>query len=461
MRRRLVVVVALVALVALVACKKSDREEVATPTTSTPTPGTAGVLPGAPVARGSLHRDGGAGFSIIASAGTDLAALAARARREVGAAGLAPADVTIDTVPATARDWSLERDVIAATEVGPAVRIWLDAAIGAVRLLALSESGRAVETLRRLGTAAIATAGPTGGWILNAQTARLHAPGELAKHLPAADALDVREVITLHHVDDENGLPYIDTMGMSQLGLPELIVKNVPRSYVRHIAGVVNATAQTLALKRDVPRAGEIDVDLSALGPTWGADEAIASGGTGKITWHARWTDDADHATRGDPTSYVIELVAPGTKAGDAGALISLMDTYSGKGESFVQDIPADDPELTAAGERARKELGGLRSQFAKGIPMGEHLVVKAPFEAADGQVEWMWVEVTRWKGDKLEGILDNDPVHVTTLHAGQQVTIELGRVADYLHVLRDGSTKGGYSVEILQRRYGTPGVPD
>jgi uncharacterized protein YegJ (DUF2314 family) len=56
-----------------------------------------------------------------------------------------------------------------------------------------------------------------------------------------------------------------------------------------------------------------------------------------------------------------------------------------------------------------------------------------------------------RWVGDKLDGILDNEPEEVSGLKLGARVTVKLGEVADYVQHLKDGTDRGGYSVEILR----------
>jgi len=105
---------------------------------------------------------------------------------------------------------------------------------------------------------------------------------------------------------------------------------------------------------------------------------------------------------------------------------------------------------LLAASEAARTKLPELQQAFARGLKPGEYLLVKAPFATPKGGQEWMWVEVTAWKGDAITGLLNNDPVDVPTLHAGQIVQVSQSKVFDYLRRLPDGHEEGNTTGVIL-----------
>ena len=62
------------------------------------------------------------------------------------------------------------------------------------------------------------------------------------------------------------------------------------------------------------------------------------------------------------------------------------------------------DEELLVASRRARAKLPALRAAFDAGLAPDEYIQVKAPFQRPDGKNEWMWVEVTSWKGDSHAG---------------------------------------------------------
>jgi uncharacterized protein YegJ (DUF2314 family) len=109
------------------------------------------------------------------------------------------------------------------------------------------------------------------------------------------------------------------------------------------------------------------------------------------------------------------------------------------------------DAALRAASDRARAQLPDLQKDFLRGLQPGEQLLVKAPFATKDGGNEWMWVEVTAWKGDRIKGMLRSDPRHVPGLKAGQKVDVRQAELFDYLRVFPDGRTEGNETSRVLQ----------
>ena len=220
-------------------------------------------------------------------------------------------------------------------------------------------------------------------------------------------------------------------------------------SQIDEMTILIDATAQTLVAHPDVKVPGSIDVDLAALPGEWHIDAIRKNGGTARVHWLARWNTGEGHA-EDEPE---IELV-PAAGSGTEGAA-RMIDECFGKKEDDVKGAKADDPELEAAAQRARKELLAMRSTFAKGVPVKAQLLVKAPFtrERSDR------VDVGRGhhvEGRLFQGTLDNDPYWVKSVRQGSPVTIPFEQIADYIYVRPDGSKVGGYSDEILQRREGS-----
>jgi len=238
------------------------------------------------------------------------------------------------------------------------------------------------------------------------------------------------------------------TAGMGKFGLPELYVRTLPRGRMKEVTTLVNATAQALATGTTVVKAGELAVDMSALGEGWGAAEVVKAGGTAKVAWKVAWVQEPDGDER------AIELIPPGGATTEG--IEALLSATFGIEDGGVTEFRGDDPEMLAAYAKARKDLAAKRAHFAKGIPMNEKLIVKAPFTYPDGDsegTEWMWVDVVRWQGDMLEGTLDNDPIRVTNIKAGSPVKFRLDTIADFVHTTADGKDVGGYTIEIARKR--------
>jgi uncharacterized protein YegJ (DUF2314 family) len=304
-------------------------------------------------------------------------------------------------------------------------------------------TGEPIATLKALMPIARDAATAAHGWVIDPLAGGVYTPAEVDQHTPG-DPLDVRKLIYVHGVQGDNAQPFLDTMGMKKLGFPELTVTAAASGQMDMLTVLIDATAQQLVDEGDFSRPGAFIVDLASLKGEWHLDEIKKAGGQPRVRWNARWRKQ-------DGGDLAIQLTPPGGDSVEAVA--ALLDYCFGKAPDPIANIKADDPELKAAGERARKDLVAQRAYFAKGIPAGEQLAVKAPFHTPDDQVEWMWVDVVAWKGDTFSGTLDNDPELVKSLHAGSQVSVKLADVADFIHVHKDGSQTGGYSVEVMKKR--------
>ncbi len=92
-----------------------------------------------------------------------------------------------------------------------------------------------------------------------------------------------------------------------------------------------------------------------------------------------------------------------------------------------------------------RAGLAQLRDRFSRGVPPGEQLSVKVPFEIdGGGGRERTWVVVDSWDAAKIHGTLNNDPTAIKRLRAGAHLDVEPGDVTDYAWYKKDGSFEGG-----------------
>ncbi|HKV92913.1 MAG TPA: DUF2314 domain-containing protein [Candidatus Angelobacter sp.] len=157
----------------------------------------------------------------------------------------------------------------------------------------------------------------------------------------------------------------------------------------------------------------------------------------------------------GDPENRLVELSAalysgPDPQAKQDNMLSSLFGI-----EDIAHNVK-DTEELLAESRRERAKLPVLHQAFDAGLPPGEYIDVKAPFKS-DGGKEWMWVEISRWKGKTITGTLQNDPVDVRDLHAGQIVEVNEDEVFDYIHYYPDEHTEGNTTAKILERTESNP----
>jgi uncharacterized protein YegJ (DUF2314 family) len=110
------------------------------------------------------------------------------------------------------------------------------------------------------------------------------------------------------------------------------------------------------------------------------------------------------------------------------------------------------DAELLKASEKARSRLPELKSRFNSGLEPGFSILVKVPFKTDSDGREWMWVEITKWKGQHITGILQNDPAEISKLKAGAIVSAEEKDVFDYILNKADGTYEGNETGKIIEK---------
>ncbi|MBA3461523.1 MAG: DUF2314 domain-containing protein [Deltaproteobacteria bacterium] len=452
----------LVAVALLGGCKEKDRAVDVRPASEPAQPKTpvASKVPteGALAAKGSLSRRPFAFFAVIVPEGGNAEKLLAAGKTAAEKLGFRVVTKPGDDVGKTLLIDKTTPDAVGWKDVGEPLGEFVPekdrAAIKASTLaLGIVGSGDANGPRTAHDTALVvkAVAEASKGWIMDLDTHLLHTPASLMAHVPGEKTLDVRDSVMLHGVSGDNNLAFVDTVGMSRLGLPELYVGDIPQSRVSAVSRVLNATAQTLVERGDLTRDGELEVDVSKLAGDWQLSALQEAGGTGKIVWRATWSrGDAKPGGQIDADQLVLQLSIAGAKPGSAEALLAALEKFEGAVEDKVTYVDYD-KELAEAGVKARAALAKLRPHFAKGIPPNEQLGVKAPFDTDDGNIEWMWVDVVSFRGDVLDGTLDNDPAKVSKLKLGSRVKVKFGELADFIHQRADGSRAGGYSLEVFR----------
>ncbi|MBN1208998.1 MAG: DUF2314 domain-containing protein [Myxococcaceae bacterium] len=255
--------------------------------------------------------------------------------------------------------------------------------------------------------------------------------------------------ITLHVYQDGSALRVI-SLGMAKLGLPDVVVEQVPASMDDGMGRLVNGVAQLLA-EGLVPAAdGTLEVDLAKV-----KDARLKrqlqprEGARGRVKLRAL----EGQRDQGDPENVLLELSFPGTGALEERQRAAL-DTLLGKPVDEVTSAPPEDPELEAVARKARARLAVLKPRVAKGLQYPERLLLKASFRTDGGNLEYMWLEVTSVdKNGRWHGRLANEPNDVSRLRLGSPVDVADSEVSDYLYESPEGSREGGESSQILLRR--------
>lgn len=249
------------------------------------------------------------------------------------------------------------------------------------------------------------------------------------------------------------------TLGLGKFGLPDVVVQEVPQSSGKQVEGLIDIFAQTMAEGATFRSSGKFKIDIHRLRNDQLRDSELTS-----LSAHALGTAclflKPGKPDEGDPENRLVELSAalypgPDSQAKQDNMLYSLFGT-----EDVAHNVEHTE-ELLAESRRERAKLPALHQAFDAGLQPGEYIDVKAPFKSDRGD-EWMWVEMSRWKGKTITGTLQNDPVDVRALHAGQIVEVNEDEVFDYIHYYPDKHTEGNTTAKILERTESNPrSAPD
>jgi len=276
-----------------------------------------------------------------------------------------------------------------------------------------------------LGIAATVGA-DTGGLLWDEDTREVFTREAWARRMDGfdGDLPSVRDHVAIHGYK-HGGLIRIVTLGMRKFALPDVAMNDVPANVSQSASSLVQVVCQSLlenpTLAEDARKTTTVSLAMAKPQP-------------------------------GDADNGLIDIVFPGPAIGLQERQSALLSELFGSTDRLLA-AKSDDTELTAASLRAKAEVMKLKPRFKTGAPELEHLMVKAPFDTDDGNREYMWIEVTRWEGDTVSGVLESDPFGIKALKSGARVSVKESLIFDYIHVLPDGGRQGNETGKILERK--------
>lgn len=258
---------------------------------------------------------------------------------------------------------------------------------------------------------------------------------------------DITSQITIHFYREVEYCREI-TLGMSKFCLPDISIQNVSCNDGNSFGNLINLVAQTWLESPQVREDTTLVVDIDKL-KNDGFRNKLNGSLEEKAEKRALIHLDFVLPQEGDDLNQQYEIVFKNEDYSsvqeEQTALISKLF-----GSSDAIDFIKHDEEILAASERAKQKLPELRELFNAGLPPGQSILLKAPFETDNGSNEWMWVEVTTWNGDKVKGILQNEPFEVSGLSAGAIVSFSQTDAFDYIHYFADGTSEGNETGKII-----------
>lgn len=129
------------------------------------------------------------------------------------------------------------------------------------------------------------------------------------------------------------------------------------------------------------------------------------------------------------------------------------------KSGPVVAFAPSDHPEMMDAYEEARKTFKyfwrELSWEYRRTVPVHGFSCVKLAFKQDKGGetvVEYMWIGQIVFNGDKVKGILVNEPGELTNVELGDVFEVNIDEICDWMFSI-NGKTYGGFSVQVIRSK--------
>ncbi|MBI3860486.1 MAG: DUF2314 domain-containing protein [Planctomycetia bacterium] len=307
--------------------------------------------------------------------------------------------------------------------------------------------------LRAAGSITHSLTKATGGLIWDEATREVFSPDaweEKRLHDWVEEVPDITQQIVIHAYRDEEHVRAI-TLGMAKCGLADIVIEGFPWSLNRNMGHIINLFAQSIAEGATCKVPGDFDLNFRAIRNSQVRDPQVTTlmpNATGVALLYLQNGIRQD----GDPDNRLVEITFQRGLGPDIHAKQDHVLSAAFGFRDSVTNVKHDEA-IEAASRAARRKLPELRATFEMGLAPGEFILVKAPFRTADKGREFMWVEISSWKGSKITGLLQNQPRNVPDLHAGQVVEVSEADVFDYIRRRADGTSEGNETGKLMEKR--------
>ena len=268
----------------------------------------------------------------------------------------------------------------------------------------------------------------------------------------AGDVPDVAHHTVIHMYADGDGYRFV-TLGMAKFGESDIVVEDAVASDSRVLGNLVNALSQALVESVRADAKGQLTLRLQqsrhpAVNELQGANLKPNAERAARLLLVQGRRDE------GDAENRLVRIAFDRYDGPDEHARQAALTSALYGSEDGITRV-RHDARLLAARDAARAHLPQLREEFNRGLAPGEYIDVKAPFQTDSGGREWMWVEVRAWRGDRVEGTLQNTPDDVKRLRVGQDVVVSQAELFDYIFHRADGRVEGNTTGRIIEEEAG------
>ena len=295
------------------------------------------------------------------------------------------------------------------------------------------------------------------GWVEDLDTQTLYGQATWAAKQPGGPLTDW--FVVENSEASAAGEVRMVTRGLRRFGGRELVMVHVPTDSAGDAARVLNAVASSLHGAADSGMLEQAADD----GCAWSIEV-----NTGEARGNACLADTP--AIAGDPEPPLVAVLFKGQIFSDAslggppeaqvaGAASVASPAPTGTPAPAGIEVPAarlppaDPPRsLAEAQDAMRSRLSSaVRAALGAGLASGEAIAVSVPFPASDGGREYLWVDLQRWDGSVLGGVVITQPSKARSVSKGQTVTFDQAEVFDYVWKHADGTREGNTTAPFLR----------
>jgi len=249
---------------------------------------------------------------------------------------------------------------------------------------------------------------------------------------------------------DEGDSVWIHTHGMQKFGLPELEIENIPAVLVQSGLRLMFMAAKSLLASRESrPDVGSpfslpgtpILLDMQSTPPDM---EGHFPSGSLKIV---------PYLSGGNPkeSGLIGEVLQALNLRADSPVDSEVQSEAHRSSDASAVDAAAVRERLLEAHRKALVDLPFFKQSFRQVRDSEGHVhAVKIGFPAVGGKYEWMWVSLNAWRGESLEGLLQNSPMLRKDLRKGARVHVTERQIFDWVIVHRGDVVKGAYTEAVL-----------
>jgi uncharacterized protein YegJ (DUF2314 family) len=240
------------------------------------------------------------------------------------------------------------------------------------------------------------------------------------------------------------------TLGMTKFGYPDVVIEKFSWAEKQYVGMFVSLVAQALTEEVAEIKNNQLVIPVNKLkNPEFA--KIVLNHVKNPKTQVIKIAIGTGVPQKGDPNNAILELRFDNQPGSD---LYSRQKHYFAKifkTQKRADFVRQGNAAIQQASRKAREKLPALKIEFNKGIKPG-FLQVKAPFKTDKGGVEFMWVDVQRWKGSKLTGRLISSPFNIAKLKTGDTVTVDQKDVFDYIRGYPDGKTEGNETGKLIKK---------